>query len=99
MKDLPVFQVGDRVLIDEREFPTFWANGATGTVANPPGPVLALADGWSGHVRTVPTVKGPRAYHWVVLDEPRRDSNGDGPYHEAEVAVASLRPLVDHQSA
>ena len=99
MKEVPVFQVGDRVLVDDAEFPSFWANGAIGSVADPPAAIRALADGWSGHIRTVATVNGPRPYHWVVLDEPRRDSDGDGPYSQAEIAAASLRPLAGHRSA
>jgi len=99
MKDIPIFEVGDRVRVIDAEFRTFWANGATGTVAEPPAPMLALADGWSGHVRTVATVNGPRPYHWVILDEPRRDSDGDGPYSQAEIAATSLHPLADHRSA
>jgi hypothetical protein len=99
MKDVTPYRVGDRVMVDDRDFPTFWANGATGTVAEPPAVILALADGWSGHVRMVGTTKGLRPYHWVVLDEPRRDSDGDGPYREAEIAASSLQPAGEHPSA
>jgi len=56
---------------------------------------MALADGWRGHVRWVPTVVGVRAHYWVVLDEARLDGDGDGPYREAEIAEAALHPLVE----
>jgi hypothetical protein len=56
---------------------------------------MALADGWRGHVRWVPTVVGVRAHYWVVLDEARLDGDGDGPYREAEIAEVALHPLVE----
>ena len=84
------FAPGDRVRVVETGF---WANGVTGTVAQPPAPVVSLAEGWRGHVRTVATTDGPRPFYWVVLDEARRDADGDGPYREAEIAERSLQPL------
>jgi hypothetical protein len=84
------FVPGDRVQVVEEGF---WANGATGTVAPPPVAIVSLADGWHGHVRTVQTTDGPRPFYWVALDEARRDADGDGPYHEAEIAERSLRSL------
>jgi hypothetical protein len=50
-----------------------------------------MADGWSGNVRMVRTVRGLEPYYWVVLDEPRLDDEGDGPYKEAELAAAWLQ--------
>jgi hypothetical protein len=44
-------------------------------------------------VRTVATTDGPRPFYWVVLDESRRDADGDGPYQQAEIAERSLQPL------
>ena len=94
-----VLRVGDRVRIQDARFPTFWAHGATGTIDAPPAVVLALADGWAGHVRTVPTTSGPQPYYWVLLDAPRRDGDGDGPYHEAEIAGSALHVLGGTPSA
>jgi hypothetical protein len=33
------------------QYPTFWANGVLATVANPPPPIVEVADGWIGYVR------------------------------------------------
>jgi hypothetical protein len=84
------FAPGDRVRVPE---PGFWANGVAGTIARPPAPIVSLAEGWRGHVRTVATTDGPRPFYWVVLDESRRDADGDGPYQQAEIAERSLQPL------
>ena len=84
------FAPGDRVRVVE---PGFWAHGVTGTIAEPPATVVSLAEGWRGHVRTVSTTDGPRPFYWVVLDETRRDSDGDGPYQQAEIAERSLQLL------
>ena len=87
----PRFAVGDRVQVIEEGY---WANGVLGTITEPPPPTLSLSDGWHAHVRTVSTTDGPRPYYWVTLDEPRRDADGDGPYHEAEIGERMLEPLV-----
>jgi len=79
------------VVVNDRSFPSFWANGAVGTVSEPPDAVVSMADGWSGNVRMVRTVRGLEPYYWVVLDEPRLDDEGDGPYKEAELAAAWLQ--------
>ena len=84
------FAPGDRVRVVETGF---WAHGVTGTIAQPPAPVVSLAEGWRGHVRAVSTTDGPRPFYWVVLDEARRDGDGDGPYQQAEIAERSLQPL------
>lgn len=84
------FSPGDRVRVAERGF---WADGASGTIAAPPAPVAELAGDWRRHVRMVGTTTGVRPFYWVVLDEPRRDGDGDGPYREAEIAERSLTPL------
>jgi hypothetical protein len=75
------------------EFSDFWANGATGTVAEPPSTVRSVAGDWSGDVRLVKTVRGVEPYYWVVLDEARLDGDGDGPYGQAELAETWLHPL------
>ena len=85
--------VGDRVYVSDPNWPDFWANGVNATISEPPRPVIALATGWSGHVRFVPTTTGVRPFYWLKLDEPRRDDDGDGPYHEAEIAESSLHSI------
>ena len=80
---------GDRVVVNNRNFPSFWANGATGTVSEHP-----LAKGRSGRPRIVSTVRKLEPYYWVVLDKPRLDGDGDGPYGQAEFAGADLQ-LID----
>jgi hypothetical protein len=81
---------GDRVRVSE---PGYWADGAVGTIAEPPATMAELAGDWHGHVRMVATTSGVRPFYWVVLDKPRLDGDGDAPYQEAEIAEASLRPL------
>ena len=81
------------MLVNNRDFPEFWANGAVGTVSEPPEGVVSLADGWSGNIRMVLTARGIEPYYWVALDEPRLDDDGDGPYQEAELAAAWLEAL------
>ncbi len=87
------FAVGDRVYISDPDWPDFWANGANGTVRQPPSPVVELGGGWIEHARMVDTTAGKRPFYWIQLDEPRRDAEGDGPYQEAEIAESSLRAL------
>jgi hypothetical protein len=41
----------------------------------------------------VKTVRGYEPYYWVVLDEPRLDGDGDGPYGATELAAAWLYPV------
>ena len=90
---MSLFRVGDRVVIDDHDFPSFWANGATGTVSDPPSAVASLADGWAGPVRTVSTTHGSQSFYWIVLDEARVDADGDGPYRQAEIAARCLQLL------
>ena len=71
----------------------FWADGAIGTIAEPPSAVLELAGDWRRHVRLVATTTGVTPFYWVVLDDARTDADGDGPYHEAEIAEAALQRL------
>ena len=89
----PTFRTGDRVMVDDRHYADFWANGVIGTVATPPEEVQSFAPGWDGHVRMVSTVSGVKPYYWIVLDEPRLDNDGDGPYGAAEIAASSLKLL------
>ena len=61
-----------------------WAKSQIGTVVAMPR--------WP---RTVSSVKGPLVFYWVAFDVPQFDSDGDGPYGEAEVDSRYLDPLPD----
>jgi len=87
------FRTGDRVLVHDHHDADFWANGVVGTVATPPAEVQSFAPGWDGYVRMVSTVSGVKPYYWIVLDEPRLDSEGDGPIGGAEIAASCLQLL------
>ncbi len=82
------FQVGDRVRVNNKRYPSFWANGALGTVVRHLSP-----EDPSRIFRMVPTVRGPEPYYWVELDEPRIDGDGDGPYESAEFAASWLESI------
>jgi len=79
--------VGDRVFIKDENYPQFWANEATGTVATHP------SRSGDAIVRMVKTVSGYEPHYWVVLDEARRDADGDGPYSAVELPAAWLYPV------
>lgn len=55
-----------------------WAQGATGTIVDLFGPTLEES------------LRGPRLLHWVEFDEPQYDSDGDGPYAEAQIEATAL---------
>ena len=93
MRNVPQFTIGDRVRIEDPRFPDFWANGAVGSIAEPPTVIRDLSGGWTGHVRSVRTTSGLQSYYWVEFDDERRDADGDGPYREAEIAAAALHLL------
>jgi hypothetical protein len=65
-----------------------------GTVREPPGYILKLADGWRGNVREVQGVKGQLFFQWVEFDEPQRGADGDGPYGGGEIQVDYLEAAV-----
>lgn len=84
---MSVFRSGQRVQVSASHH---WANGAFGTIAEPPAPVRALGDGWSGNVRMVKTRQGTVSYYWVAFDEPQVDADGDGPYAGGEIDARYL---------
>ena len=43
--------------------------------------------------RVVPGRARMFRFHWVVFDEAQWDSEGDGPYQEAEIDADFLEPL------
>ena len=76
------FSLGDRIRISDEYH---WAQGVLGTVIEPPGFVVNFADGWDGLHRNVPSLKGMLTFYWIKFDIPQMDSDGDGPYHQAEI--------------
>ena len=76
------FSAGNRIQISHEYH---WAKGALGTVMEPPGYVVNFADGWDGLQRNVTSLKGMLVFYWIRFDTAQMDSDGDGPYAEAEI--------------
>jgi hypothetical protein len=76
------FSAGNRIQISSDYH---WAKGVLGTVMEPPGYVVNFADGWDGIHRNVSSLKGTLIFYWIKFDEAQMDSDGDGPYAEAEI--------------
>ena len=88
-------QVGDRVRVSERHT---WARGAAGTIAIPPYIVERLLDErddvpYQGCRRVVSGRCGPIEFYWIEFDGPQLDSDGDGPYAEAEISADMLERI------
>ena len=81
------FKAGDKVLIQGHwNYP----DHCTGVISKPPEYVVELAEDqnpWDGVHRWVYGRKGTVECYWVTFDEPQFDSDGDGPYEEAEIEV------------
>jgi hypothetical protein len=84
------FSPADRIRISEDYH---WASGELGTVMQPPGYVVNFADGWDGVYRKVSSLKGTLIFYWIKFDLPQMDSDGDGPYAEAEIDSNYLVPV------
>ena len=78
--------VGSRVLVvQDPEFgPGPWPS-------EPTGRIVAFPTG-EGFLE-VATQQGTERSWWVAFDEPQRDADGDGPYHESQVLERYLRPV------
>ena len=87
------FVVGDRVVVS----PDFhWAQGAAGTIGEPPAEVTAISGRWEGGLtRQVKTTSGDATFYWVWFDQPQRDADGDGPYGGAEIQESALTLVSD----
>lgn len=81
------FVIGDRVCISEQYH---WAQGISGTIAEPPDAVVSMVNDWQGPWRIVEALRGPLRFYWVEFDEPQTDADGDGPYFGAEIDSAFL---------
>jgi hypothetical protein len=79
------FKLGDRVRVSEEYH---WAQGALGTIAEPPDFAKQLVEDqapWGGLSRIVQGTKGPIEFYWVCFNEPQQDADGDGPYLGGEI--------------
>lgn len=87
------FKLGDRIRISQNYH---WAQGASGTITEPPPFVRQLVAGqapWQGWRRFVPGVSGAIEFYWVTFDEPQVDADGDGPYTGGEIEADVIEPL------
>jgi hypothetical protein len=86
--------LGDRIR-DSDDF--FWALGATGTIAEPPGPVTAISGVWDGNLTRKETSElGTNTVYWVWFDEPQFDFDGDGPYRAGSIWESALTMVKDN---
>jgi hypothetical protein len=76
------FSIGSRIKISEGYS---WAKNAIGTVSTPPDVIREISEGWKDNCREVKTLKGKVICYWIKFDRPHFDSDGDGPYSEAEI--------------
>jgi hypothetical protein len=83
------FSPGDRIRISEDYH---WAKGELGSIMQPPDYVVNFADGWVGIHREVSSLEGMLIFYWIKFDLPQMDSDGDGPYDEAEIDANYLLP-------
>ena len=83
-----MLKINDKVQIAENYH---WAKNATGTILNPPNYILEISEEWDGISRKIKTPKGKLVFYWVIFDEPQFDSDGDGPYAEAEIDSQYLK--------
>ncbi len=87
------FQPGARVRISTKHY---WAQGAHGTIAEPPEFARQLvkeSNPWEGWHRLVQGATGLIEFYWVNFDEPQIDADGDGPYSGGEIVVEMIEPL------
>ena len=90
-----LFSAGDRVRVSDEYH---WAQGVLGSVVQPPDVIVRMSDGWRGLYREVDSLKGVLIFYWVRFDRPHRDSDGDGPYSEAEIESSYLLPADEQAS-
>ncbi|HEY0047843.1 MAG TPA: hypothetical protein VGB68_01055 [Pyrinomonadaceae bacterium] len=82
-----VFTVGRKVRIRGE---CGFAGGVVGMIAYPPKVSVLAEDFGDNYFRKVQTLKGEKAFVWVVFDEPQFDADEDGPYGEAEIDADNL---------
>lgn len=81
MKEQNNFKIGDRVKISNNYH---WAKNATGKISQR---LFTIEDEeWiENYYRDVKSLKGKIRFYWIKFDSPHFDSDGDGPYSEAEI--------------
>jgi len=85
------FFAGNRVRISEQ---FFWAKGATGTISEPPGAVVAISGPWDGNLtRQEESRLGAKTVYWVWFDEAQFDADGEGPYSGGQIWEDALTIL------
>jgi len=87
-----IWRVGDRARVSLAHH---WARGAAVTIARPAREVspAEMTEAFADCGRVVPGRARMFRFHWVVFDEAQWDSEGDGPYQEAEIDADFLEPL------
>jgi len=68
-------------------------NGATGTIAYPPGILTFYDELGENFYRKAQTPEGEKIYLWVIFDQPQLDDDEDGPYVSAEINIDNLEPV------
>lgn len=81
------FKIGTKIkIIEDCGFKA----GATGTINYPPDVEIITEQFNNNFFRKDEFLEEEKIFVWVVFDEPQRDSNGDGPYDEAEINTKYL---------
>lgn len=83
-KDQPrAFSINQKVKISEKYH---WAKGETGFISNVPEHVKALSSDWKNDFcRVVNTKEGQKSFFWIRFESAQFDTDGEGPYMEAEI--------------
>jgi hypothetical protein len=85
------FFAGSKVRVSD-DF--FWARGATGRIAEPPEPVVAISGPWDGNLsRQEKSALGTHTVYWVWFDDAQFDADGGGPYSGGQIWEDALTIL------
>lgn len=83
------FRVGEKVKLRGNHG---FENGATGTIAYPPGISTFYDETGESFYRKRQTSEGEKIFLWVIFDEPQiiAEDDEDGPYVSAEIDIDNL---------
>lgn len=84
------FKFGDRVRISDNHH---WAQGATGTIAEPTDQIRRVYGDWNNLEHEVASIAGTIRCYWVKFDEAHPDADGHGPYEEGGIDSRFIEPL------